>query len=60
VNDSTNTSIELLIAHWAERLVESEQRYSTNRTKETRAEYLRVLKIFSRLVIDNQIPEEPS
>jgi hypothetical protein len=60
VNDFTNTSIELLIAHWAKRLVEAEQGYSANRSKETRAEYLRVLKIFSRLVLDNQIPEECS
>jgi hypothetical protein len=54
---SPKVSTTTLIARWSVRLADAELDYATNRTKETRAEYLSVLKIFTRLVVDNEIQQ---
>ena len=59
MTESANASInDNLIARWAERLAEAEQRYTTNWDEETRIAYERVLKTFAELVVHNKVPEE--
>jgi hypothetical protein len=43
---------------WREKLKEAQLRYTAARNEENRAEYLRVLKAFSDLVLRSKIPEE--
>lgn len=47
-----------LRALWRERLAEATTRYLENRTPQTRADYLRVLKVFADLVNHDKIPVE--
>lgn len=44
--------------HWRERLVEAQSRYTENRNKENREEYLRMLKVFTNLVVRDEMPED--
>ena len=43
---------------WRWRLEEAERRYRDAKSKESRAEYLRILKTFSDLVLRYRLPEE--
>lgn len=42
---------------WRKKLFEAELRYTRNRNAETKAEYLRVLKIFKDLVLYGIVPK---
>jgi hypothetical protein len=42
---------------WRWRLEEAERRYRDAKNKESRAEYLRILRIFSDLVLRYKLPE---
>jgi hypothetical protein len=42
---------------WRKKLFEAELRYTQNRNAETKAEYLRVLKIFKDLVLYGIMPK---
>jgi hypothetical protein len=42
---------------WRAKLFEAELRYTLNRNAETKAEYLRVLKIFKDLVVYDIVPK---
>jgi len=41
---------------WRDKLTEAQRRYAESRNEDTRTEYLRVLKIFSDLVIRDKAP----
>ena len=41
---------------WRAEVLEAEQRYKQNRNEKTKAEYKRVLKIFSRIVMQDSPP----
>jgi hypothetical protein len=43
---------------WRDKLDQAHCRYSDNRTAETRAAYLKVLKTFADLVLRNQTPSD--
>jgi hypothetical protein len=45
---------------WRWRLEGAERRYRAAKNKESRAEYLRILRIFSALVLRYKLPEEYS
>jgi hypothetical protein len=42
---------------WREKLKEAEARYTENRDEDNRAEYRRVLKVFTRLVVHDEQPD---
>ena len=50
--------METLVEAWRAKLIEAERRYQENRIGQNRAEYLRVLRLFTGLVIDGVIPRE--
>ena len=41
---------------WSEKLRDAQARYQANRNEETKAEYLRVLRIFTALVLRDRTP----
>jgi hypothetical protein len=43
---------------WRARLLEAEHRFTQSQNDESRLEYLRILKIFSDLVLDGILPRE--
>jgi hypothetical protein len=43
---------------WRDKLADAYCRYSDNRTAETRAEYLKVLKTFTDIVVRHQPPPD--
>jgi len=43
---------------WRRRLEKAERRYGAAKNKESRAEYLRILRIFSDLVLRYKLPEQ--
>jgi hypothetical protein len=43
---------------WRARLVEAERRFSEDRNAETKAEYMRILKIFKDLVLYDIVPKD--
>jgi hypothetical protein len=43
---------------WREKLAGAKSRYLENRTREDREEYLQTLKVFTNLVVRDQIPED--
>jgi hypothetical protein len=43
---------------WRWKLEEAERRYRTAKSTESRAEYLRILRIFSDLVLRYKLPQE--
>jgi hypothetical protein len=43
---------------WRLKLAEAERRYIENRTRENRVEFLKVLRIFTALVMRGVIPRE--
>ena len=43
---------------WRAEVLEAEQRYKQNRNEKTKAEYRRVLKIFSKIVIQDGLPRK--
>ena len=42
---------------WREKLIEAECRYTKLPDSHTRAEYFRMLKLFTKFVFDGEVPE---
>ena len=47
-----------LHARWRCKLEEARRRYSNDQTEETRAEYLKMLQVFTDLIIRGKLPSE--
>lgn len=44
---------------WREKLAEAHTRYESERSAANRTEYLRVLRVFTDLIVRNEPPAEP-